>query len=174
MRADGWCRSSEHSHPRGSAHEREPARQRRSAARGAQLPDFKAYAGGLQRAARSCTRTRSPGRVPARRDAKNPTRFRVFGPDETASNRLQAIYEVSKKIWMADMLPEDADGGELARDGRVMEMLSEHTMLGWLEEYLLTGRHGLFTCTRRSPTSSTPCSTSTPSGGHQQEPRSGK
>ena len=63
----------------------------------------------------------------------SPTRFRVFGPDETASNRLQAIYEVSKKIWMADMLPEDADGGELARDGRVMEMLSEHTVLGWLE-----------------------------------------
>ena len=74
----------------------------------------------------------------------NPTSFRVFGPDETASNRLQAIYEVSKKTWMADMLPEDADGGELARDGRVMEMLSEHTLLGWLEGYLLTGRHGLF------------------------------
>ena len=68
----------------------------------------------------------------------------MFGPDETASNRLQAIYEASKKTWMADMLPEDADGGELARDGRVMEMLSEHTLLGWLEGYLLTGRHGLF------------------------------
>jgi len=74
----------------------------------------------------------------------NPTSFRVFGPDETASNRLQAIYAASKKTWMADMLPEDADGGELARDGRVMEMLSEHTLLGWLEGYLLTGRHGLF------------------------------
>ncbi len=72
------------------------------------------------------------------------TSFRVFGPDETASNRLQAIYEVSKKTWMADMLPEDADGGELSRDGRVMEMLSEHTLLGWLEGYLLTGRHGFF------------------------------
>jgi len=70
--------------------------------------------------------------------------FRVFGPDETASNRLQAVYEVSKKVWMADMLPEDADGGELSRDGRVMEMLSEHTLLGWLEGYLLTGRHGFF------------------------------
>ena len=69
----------------------------------------------------------------------NMTSFRVFGPDETASNRLQAIYEVSKKTWMADMLPEDADGGELSRDGRVMEMLSEHTLLGWLEGYLLTG-----------------------------------
>jgi xylulose-5-phosphate/fructose-6-phosphate phosphoketolase len=74
----------------------------------------------------------------------NPTSFRVFGPDETASNRLQAVYEASKKTWLADMLPEDADGGELAPDGRVMEMLSEHTLLGWLEGYLLTGRHGLF------------------------------
>ena len=68
----------------------------------------------------------------------------MFGPDETASNRLQAIYEVSKKTWMAEMLPEDADGGELAPDGRVMEMLCEHTLEGWLEGYLLTGRHGLF------------------------------
>jgi xylulose-5-phosphate/fructose-6-phosphate phosphoketolase len=74
----------------------------------------------------------------------NMSSFRVFGPDETASNRLQAIYEASKKTWMADMLPEDADGGELSRDGRVMEMLSEHTLLGWLEGYLLTGRHGFF------------------------------
>ncbi len=74
----------------------------------------------------------------------NMRNFRVFGPDETASNRLQAIYEVSRKTWMAQMLPEDADGGELARDGRVMEMLSEHTLMGWLEGYLLTGRHGFF------------------------------
>jgi len=76
--------------------------------------------------------------------ASNPTSFRLFGPDETASNRLHAVYGASKKTWMADLLPEDADGGELARDGRVMEMLSEHTLLGWLEGYLLTGRHGLF------------------------------
>jgi xylulose-5-phosphate/fructose-6-phosphate phosphoketolase len=74
----------------------------------------------------------------------NMTNFRVFGPDETASNRLQALYEVTKKTWMADLLPEDADGGELARDGRVMELLSEHTLIGWLEGYLLTGRHGFF------------------------------
>jgi xylulose-5-phosphate/fructose-6-phosphate phosphoketolase len=74
----------------------------------------------------------------------NASNFRVFGPDETASNRLQALYGATKKTWMAQMLPEDADGGELARDGRVMEMLSEHTLLGWLEGYLLTGRHGLF------------------------------
>jgi len=76
--------------------------------------------------------------------AKNMTTFRVFGPDETASNRLNPIYEVSKKVWMADYLPEDEDGGELSPDGRVMEMLSEHTLQGWLETYLLTGRHGLF------------------------------
>ncbi|MGY6528604.1 MAG: phosphoketolase family protein [Cyanobacterium sp.] len=76
--------------------------------------------------------------------ARNMTTFRVFGPDETASNRLNPIYEVSKKVWMADYLPEDEDGGELSPDGRVMEMLSEHTLEGWLETYLLTGRHGLF------------------------------
>src|SRR5262249_36347801 len=75
---------------------------------------------------------------------ENMTTFRVFGPDETASSRLQAIYEATKKAWMAKVLPEDADGGELSADGRVMEILSEHTLLGWLEGYLLTGRHGLF------------------------------
>ncbi|MGD1931522.1 MAG: phosphoketolase [Leptolyngbyaceae cyanobacterium] len=74
----------------------------------------------------------------------NLDNFRLMGPDETASNRLSAVYEVTKKVWMADMYPEDLDGSELARDGRVMEMLSEHTLQGWLEGYLLTGRHGLF------------------------------
>src|SRR6266478_4533632 len=62
----------------------------------------------------------------------NMDRFRVFGPDETQSNRLEAIYEVAKKVWMAEYFPEDADGGELAPDGRVMEMLREHTVEGWL------------------------------------------
>jgi xylulose-5-phosphate/fructose-6-phosphate phosphoketolase len=76
--------------------------------------------------------------------AANKDNFRLFGPDETASNRLQAVYEVSKKVWMAEMLPEDLDGSELSRDGHVMEMLSEHTLVGWLEGYLLTGRHGFF------------------------------
>lgn len=75
---------------------------------------------------------------------RNMGNFRVFGPDETASNRLQAIYEVSKKTWLAEFLPEDMDGSELSLDGRVMEMLSEHTLEGWLEGYVLTGRHGLF------------------------------
>ena len=75
---------------------------------------------------------------------QNMESFRVFGPDENTSNKLQAIYEVSKKFWIAEYLPEDADGGELAKDGRVMEILSEHTLEGWLEGYLLTGRHGFF------------------------------
>ena len=74
----------------------------------------------------------------------NPDNFRLMGPDETASNRLQDTFEVTHKVWMADIYPEDEDGTELARDGRVMEMLSEHTLQGWLEGYLLTGRHGLF------------------------------
>ena len=74
----------------------------------------------------------------------NMTSFRLFGPDETASNRLSAVYEASKKVWMGEILPEDADGTELSTDGRVMEMLSEHTLQGWLETYLLTGRHGFF------------------------------
>ena len=74
---------------------------------------------------------------------RNMTSFRVFGPDETASNKLQAIYEGSHgKTWMAKMLPEDADGGDLSTEGRVMEMLSEHTLEGWFEGYVLTGRHG--------------------------------
>ena len=69
--------------------------------------------------------------------------FRVFGPDETASNRLEAIYEVTGKEWMAAVEPVDID---LSIDGRVMEVLSEHLCEGWLEGYLLTGRHGLFSC----------------------------
>ena len=73
----------------------------------------------------------------------NMDRFRVFGPDETQSNRLEAIYEVGKKVWLGEYFPEDADGGELAPNGRVMEMLSEHTVEGWLEGYILSGRHGL-------------------------------
>ena len=74
----------------------------------------------------------------------NPGAYRLFGPDETASNRLQAVYEATKKVWMADYLPEDLDGSELSRDGAVVEMLSEHTLVGMLEGYLLTGRNGFF------------------------------
>ncbi|TVQ20612.1 MAG: phosphoketolase family protein [Leptolyngbya sp. DLM2.Bin15] len=69
--------------------------------------------------------------------------FRVFGPDETASNRLHPIFEVSERTWVAETLPED---DHLAANGRVMEILSEHTCQGWLEGYLLTGRHGFFSC----------------------------
>ena len=69
--------------------------------------------------------------------------FRVFGPDETASNRLTALFEATDRVWLAEILPEDE---HLASDGRVMEILSEHTCQGWLEGYLLTGRHGLFSC----------------------------
>ncbi len=110
-----------------------------------ELPDFRDYA----------VKVKKPGQIEVSstevlgdflRDAikQNMTNFRVFGPDETASNKLQAIYEASGKTWMAEMLPEDADGGFLARDGRVMEMLSEHTLEGWFEGYVLTGRHGFF------------------------------
>ncbi|CAI6334994.1 unnamed protein product [Periconia digitata] len=74
---------------------------------------------------------------------KNPTQFRVFGPDETQSNKLGTIYEAGKKVWLGDYLEEDKDGGNLAYEGRVMEMLSEHTCEGWLEGYVLSGRHGL-------------------------------
>jgi len=69
--------------------------------------------------------------------------FRVMGPDETASNRLGAVLEVTNRTWMATILPED---DHLAPDGRVMEVLSEHLCQGWLEGYLLTGRHGFFSC----------------------------
>ena len=76
---------------------------------------------------------------------RNMRSFRVFGPDETASNKLDGIYAGSHgKTWMAQLLPEDADGGELSSEGRVMEMLSEHTLEGWFEGYVLTGRHGFF------------------------------
>jgi xylulose-5-phosphate/fructose-6-phosphate phosphoketolase len=109
------------------------------------LPDFRDYAVAVRQAGKVLHENTKPlGEFLRDVMRNNLTTFRVFGPDETASNRLQAIYEVSKKTWMAEMLPEDADGGELARDGRVMEMLSEHTLLGWLEGYLLTGRHGFF------------------------------
>jgi xylulose-5-phosphate/fructose-6-phosphate phosphoketolase len=109
------------------------------------LPDFREYAVKVPKpGAVLHENTRPLGEFLRDVMRNNMMTFRVFGPDETASNRLQAIYEVSKKTWMAEMLPEDADGGELARDGRVMEMLSEHTLMGWLEGYLLTGRHGFF------------------------------
>ena len=74
---------------------------------------------------------------------KEAKSFRVFGPDETASNRLDAIYEVTGKVFMEPLLPTDEN---LSCDGRIMEALSEHMCQGWLEGYLLTGRHGFFSC----------------------------
>jgi xylulose-5-phosphate/fructose-6-phosphate phosphoketolase len=108
------------------------------------LPDFKDYAAAVPSpATREDQNTFILGEFLRDVVKKNPDNFRVFGPDETASNRLQAIYKATKKTWLEPLLPEDADGGELAPDGHVMEMLSEHTLEGWLEGYLLTGRHGL-------------------------------
>jgi xylulose-5-phosphate/fructose-6-phosphate phosphoketolase len=75
----------------------------------------------------------------------NPDNFRIFGPDETASNRLQSVFGVTDKVWDAEYLGPEVDE-HLARAGRVVEMLSEHQCQGWLEGYLLTGRHGLFNC----------------------------
>jgi len=113
--------------------------------RALRLPDFRDYATAV--AGPGETRvgnTRPLGEFLRDILRRNPDNFRIFGPDETRSNRLNAVFEASKKTWLAAMLPEDADGGELAPDGRVMELLSEHTLEGWLEGYLLTGRHGLF------------------------------
>ncbi len=109
------------------------------------LPDFRDYAIEVNQPGQiTAENTRPLGRFLRDIMRQNPTNFRVFGPDENTSNKLDAIYEVSKKLWLADYLPEDADGGELSPDGRVLEMLSEHTLEGWLEGYLLTGRHGFF------------------------------
>jgi xylulose-5-phosphate/fructose-6-phosphate phosphoketolase len=130
-----------------------------------ELPDFRDYAVKVKKPGQIAV---SPTSVLAEllRDTmrRNMTNFRVFGPDETASNRLQGIYEASGKTWEAKLLPEDADGGFLSRDGRVMEMLSEHTLEGWFEGYVLTGRHGFFSTYSRSCTLSTRCSTSMRSG----------
>jgi xylulose-5-phosphate/fructose-6-phosphate phosphoketolase len=107
------------------------------------LPDFRTYAVRVEKAG---TTEVGPTQILGQflRDIArdNPTNFRVLSPDENASNRLTALYEVTKKAWLGEYFPEDSDGGELAPDGRVMEMLSEHTLEGWLEGYLLTGRHG--------------------------------
>jgi xylulose-5-phosphate/fructose-6-phosphate phosphoketolase len=109
------------------------------------LPDFRQYQLKLDKPGQTeAENTRPLGAFLRDVMKANMDRFRVFGPDENTSNKLQDIYEVSKKFWIAEYFPEDADGTELATDGRVMEMLSEHTMEGMLEGYLLTGRHGFF------------------------------
>jgi xylulose-5-phosphate/fructose-6-phosphate phosphoketolase len=109
------------------------------------MPDFKDYAINVEKPGQiTAENTRPLGCFLRDIMKQNMTNFRVFGPDENSSNKLDAIYEVSKKLWLADYLPEDADGGQLSPDGRVLEMLSEHTLEGWLETYLLSGRHGFF------------------------------
>ena len=113
--------------------------------RALRLPDFRDYAVPVKKPGTSeVENTRKLGEFLRDILRLNPDNFRVFGPDETTSNKLDAVYQASKKTWLADYLPVDADGGELSPDGRVMEMLSEHTLEGWLEGYLLTGRHGFF------------------------------
>jgi xylulose-5-phosphate/fructose-6-phosphate phosphoketolase len=107
------------------------------------MPNFRSYALKVEKPGQiMAENTRPLGQFLRDIMRDNMTNFRVFGPDENSSNRLDAIYEVSKKLWLAESLPEDADGGQLSTDGRVLEMLSEHTLEGWLEGYLLTGRHG--------------------------------
>lgn len=109
------------------------------------MPDFKKYAVQVSRPGHSeAENTRPTGTFLRDIMKANTDNFRLFGPDETTSNKLDDVYSVSKKLWLCNYFPEDQDGGELAVDGRVMEMLSEHTLEGWLEAYLLTGRHGFF------------------------------
>ena len=109
------------------------------------MPDFRDYAVEVATPGNTTAEnTRPLGRFLRDVMGRNMTNFRVFGPDENTSNKLDAVYEVTGKTWLAEVLPEDADGTHLSADGRVMEMLSEHTLEGWLEGYLLTGRHGFF------------------------------
>jgi len=110
------------------------------------MPDFRNYAVSVtKRGVQSAESTKVLGTflrdvMKLNEESRN---FRVFGPDETASNRLDALYEVTDKVWMERLLPTDE---HLSPDGRVMEVLSEHMCQGWLEGYLLTGRHGFFSC----------------------------
>jgi xylulose-5-phosphate/fructose-6-phosphate phosphoketolase len=108
------------------------------------LPDFREYAVEVTRPGTTFAEaTRVLGGFLRDVIRMNPDRFRLFGPDETVSNRLQAVFEATDRAWDAETLPGD---DHLAPDGRVMEVLSEHQCQGWLEGYLLTGRHGLFNC----------------------------
>ncbi len=108
------------------------------------LPDFRNYAVAVDRPGHAdAEATRVLGGFLRDVMAGNMDTFRVFGPDETASNRLDALFEVTDRSWMAERYGFD---DHLAADGRVMEILSEHTCQGWLEGYLLTGRHGFFSC----------------------------
>jgi xylulose-5-phosphate/fructose-6-phosphate phosphoketolase len=108
------------------------------------LPDFRDYAVEVAApAAEFSEATRVLGKWLRDVIRANPDNFRMMGPDETASNRLQDVFDATDRVWEAERLPTDE---HLAPDGRVMEVLSEHLCQGWLEGYLLTGRHGLFNC----------------------------
>ncbi|MHB8490748.1 MAG: phosphoketolase family protein [Solirubrobacteraceae bacterium] len=107
-----------------------------------ELPDFRSYAVPVSAPAQGVSEpTRILGAMLRDTIASNPQSFRIMGPDETASNRLGAVFEVTNRAWNGELLATD---DHLAPDGRVMEALSEHLCQGWLEGYLLTGRHGLF------------------------------
>ena len=108
------------------------------------LPDFRGYAVEVTAPATTLSEaTRVLGGFLRDVIVKNPQNFRLFGPDETASNRLGDVFSVTGRTWYAETRPDDEG---LSPDGRVMEILSEHVCQGWLEGYLLTGRHGLFNC----------------------------
>jgi xylulose-5-phosphate/fructose-6-phosphate phosphoketolase len=110
------------------------------------LPDFRQYAVDVERrGAVVASATQVQGRFvrDVLRDNLDAANFRIFGPDETTSNRWGAVFEVTDRMWAAEILKTDES---LSVDGRVMEMLSEHQMQGWLEGYILTGRHGFFNC----------------------------
>jgi xylulose-5-phosphate/fructose-6-phosphate phosphoketolase len=108
------------------------------------LPDFRQYAVKVERpGVTSSEATRVLGEFLRDVVKANPDNFRIMGPDETASNRLTAVFEATDRAWDAETVPGD---DHLSPDGRVMEVLSEHLCEGWLEGYLLTGRHGLFNC----------------------------
>ncbi|HEX6700253.1 MAG TPA: phosphoketolase family protein [Gaiellaceae bacterium] len=108
------------------------------------LPDFRAYAVDVPHPGTTTSEaTRVLGKLLRDLIARNPRIFRLFGPDETASNRLADVFAVTDRAWDAEVEPTD---DHLASDGQVVEVLSEHLCQGWLEGYLLTGRHGLFNC----------------------------
>jgi xylulose-5-phosphate/fructose-6-phosphate phosphoketolase len=108
------------------------------------LPDFREYAVEVPKPGATFTEaTRVLGRFLRDVIRRNPETFRLFGPDETESNRLSAVFEATDRQWVAERVPSDE---HLAPEGRVVEILSEHLCQGWLEGYLLTGRHGLFNC----------------------------
>jgi xylulose-5-phosphate/fructose-6-phosphate phosphoketolase len=109
-----------------------------------EMPDFRQYAVPVDEPGATYSEpTRVLGELVRDVISANPTDFRLMGPDETASNRLQVVFEATDRVWVAENLPTD---DHLGADGRVMEVLSEHLCQGWLEGYLLTGRHGLFNC----------------------------